>query len=266
MGVVALAVSSQLGAASPSAGDSRRYNGGSVKMHPVLTFPLAFRGLAWFIVPMKRHHGISLGVCVLLAALIGCRSTYYAMWETFGKEKRDLLKSNVLAARDDQKKASEQFKSALDQLKQVYQFNGGDLEKAYNRFNSDYERCVSRADDVHSRISKVETIAGDLFKEWESEIKTMSNPQLRDGSRTKLNETRQKFDALHASMKRAEEGMAPILTQFHDQVLYIKHNLNAAAVGSLKGEAASIEKDIGKLITDMNASIAEADKFVKTLQ
>src|ERR1051326_5134034 len=34
MGVVALAVPSQLGAASPSAGDSRRYNGGSVKMHP----------------------------------------------------------------------------------------------------------------------------------------------------------------------------------------------------------------------------------------
>ena len=215
---------------------------------------------------MKRHIGLSLGFCILLAALIGCRSTYYAMWETFGKEKRDLLKSNVLAARDDQKKASEQFKSALDRLKEVYQFDGGDLEKAYNRFNSDYERCVGRADDVRSRVSKVETIAGDLFKEWEAEIKTMSSPQLRDNSRTKLNETRQKYDSLHASMKRAEEGMAPILTQFHDQVLYIKHNLNAAAVGSLKGEAASIEKDIGKLISDMNSSIAEADKFIKTLQ
>src|ERR1051326_9417350 len=34
MGVVALAVPSQLGAASPSAGDSRRYNGDSIKMHP----------------------------------------------------------------------------------------------------------------------------------------------------------------------------------------------------------------------------------------
>src|ERR1051326_8588321 len=35
MGVVALAVHSQLGTASPSAGDSRRYNGGSIKMHPI---------------------------------------------------------------------------------------------------------------------------------------------------------------------------------------------------------------------------------------
>src|ERR1043166_9104626 len=114
---------------------------------------------------MKRHSAISLGVCVLLATLIGCRSTYYTLWETFGKEKRDLLKSNVLAARDDQKKASEQFKTALERLKDVYQFNGGNLEKAYNRFNSDYERCVTRADDVKQRIEKVETIAGDIFKE-----------------------------------------------------------------------------------------------------
>src|ERR1051326_4097011 len=34
MGVVASAVPSQFGAASPSAGAARRYNGGSVKMHP----------------------------------------------------------------------------------------------------------------------------------------------------------------------------------------------------------------------------------------
>src|ERR1051326_5999855 len=39
MRVVALAVPSQLGAASPSAGDSRRYNGGSVQMHPASDWP-----------------------------------------------------------------------------------------------------------------------------------------------------------------------------------------------------------------------------------
>lgn len=215
---------------------------------------------------MKKRFGISIGVCVLLAALVGCRSTYYAMWEKLGKEKRDLLKSNVLGARNDQKKASEQFKTALERLKEVYQFDGGKLEKAYTRFNADYERCVTRADDVKERIGKVETIAGDLFKEWDSEIKTMSSSELRDKSRAKLNETRQKYDSLHASMRRAEGRMQPILTQFHDQVLYIKHNLNAAAVASLKGEAASIENEIGKLIADMNASIAEADSFIKTLE
>jgi hypothetical protein len=60
--------------------------------------------------------------------------------------------------------------------------------------------------------------------------------------------------------------MEPVLRQFHDQVLYLKHNLNAAAVGALKGETVDIEKEIQNLIRDMNVSIQEADSFIEGLQ
>ncbi|HXJ76240.1 MAG TPA: DUF2959 family protein, partial [Candidatus Dormibacteraeota bacterium] len=53
---------------------------------------------------------------------------------------------------------------------------------------------------------------------------------------------------------------------FKDYVLYLKHNLNAQAIASLKGTATSIQADIGNLIAQMNQSIAKADDFVKTLQ
>jgi hypothetical protein len=59
--------------------------------------------------------------------------------------------------------------------------------------------------------------------------------------------------------------MDPVLTRLHDQVLFLKHNLNAAAIASLKGESANIQTDIGKLLDDMNAAIAQADKFINTL-
>ncbi len=42
----------------------------------------------------------------LITAMLGCRSTYYAMWESVGKEKRHLLKDEVAAAREDQAQAS----------------------------------------------------------------------------------------------------------------------------------------------------------------
>ena len=54
--------------------------------------------------------------------------------------------------------------------------------------------------------------------------------------------------------------------QFKDYVLYLKHNLNAQAIASLKGEAMNIQAEITKLIAQMNQSIAKADEFVKTLQ
>jgi hypothetical protein len=203
---------------------------------------------------------------VAVVCLTGCRSAYYSAWEKFGKHKRDLLKDNVEKVRDDQEQAAEQFKDALTRLKELYGFQGGDLEKIYNRLNSDYERSNQQAETVRGRIRNVEQIAADLFKEWETEMTSIQSPTLRASSREKLVETKQKYHSLHSAMKRAERSMEPVLAQFKDQVLYLKHNLNAQAIGALKGEVGSIETDIGKLIKEMNSAIAEADAFIKTLR
>ena len=204
-------------------------------------------------------------VCVIILNS-GCRSMYYSAYEKFGVYKRDLLKKNVIAARDDQKEASEQFKDALTRLKELYGFSGGDLEKAYNGLQSEYDDCNAKAEDVHNRIREVETVADDLFAEWDKEIGEISTPSLASSSRRQLQATRERYNGLHDALKDAERSMTPVLTQLHDQVLYLKHNLNAQAIASLKGEAMSIQTDISKLIAQMNAAIAKADEFVKTLQ
>ena len=208
---------------------------------------------------MKRY------LVLVLLSLVACRSTYYAVWEKLGREKRDILRHRVVDARDEQKAASQQFKTALERMKEMYGFDGGKLEAAYNRFKSEDEDCEGRAEKVRSRVKDVEAVAGDLFKEWDSELREISDPAMRNDSRRKLDESRAKYDQLHASMKRAESSMDPILTKFHDNVLYLKHNLNAQAIGALKGESVKIETDIAHLIADMNAAIAQSDTFIKTL-
>ena len=198
--------------------------------------------------------------------LLGCQTAYYATMEKFGVHKRDILKDNVEEARDEQQKAAEQFKDALTRLRELYNIGGGDLEKTYDRLKADFDKSEARANAVRQRIAKVETVATDLFKEWEKEIGEMENSQLALQSREKLRATNEKYEALHATMKRAELSMEPVLKQFRDQVLYLKHNLNAQAIGALKGETVNIEKEIQQLIADMNVSIRQADDFIKGLQ
>jgi len=60
--------------------------------------------------------------------------------------------------------------------------------------------------------------------------------------------------------------MQPVLTAFRDQVLFLKHNLNAAAIASLQTTAKGIESDVERLVAEMNASIAEADRFIKGMK
>ncbi len=213
---------------------------------------------------MKRHFPVLL--CgIALAGALGCRSIYYSAWESLGKHKRDLLKERVEDARDGQETAAKQFKDALTRLKELTRFDGGDLEKAYNALKADQDRFTARADALRERIRAMEQVAKDLFAEWTGEIESISSPRLREDSRVKLKRTQERFDELSMAMKRAEQGMEPVLTQFRDYVLYLKHNLNAQAIGSLRGESLNIEKEMLQLIAEMNSAISKADAFVKEL-
>ena len=205
-------------------------------------------------------------LAVLLVTLFaGCQTAYYGVMEKFGVEKRDLLKKAVTRARDEQKQAGEEFKDALTRLQQIYGGTGTDLEKTYSKLKSNLERCESGAADVRTRIKEMDRVASDLFAEWEGEIGRFSNPTFAADSRRKLAETRGKYQQLAASLRSAESKMEPVLRSFQDNVLYLKHNLNAAAIGSLRGESSRIEAQIQTLISEMNSSIAEADAFVRTM-
>ena len=216
------------------------------------------RGMKW-----PLHLGF--GLALLLAFSSGCRSTYYSAWEKVGVYKRDLLKKRVTAARDEEKEASQQFTNALTRLKQLYGFEGGNLEKTYRALENDYQKSASQAAEVRTRVRDVESVAKDLFTEWENEIKEISSATLRDRSRTQLRETRRKYDELYTALRRAEQSMDPVLVQFRDHTLFLKHNLNAQAIGSLRGEATSIQADISRLIAEMNTAISRADEFIKAL-
>jgi hypothetical protein len=203
------------------------------------------------------------GVMVLL--LVGCQTAYYAAMEKLGYHKRDILVSRVQDARDSQEEAKTQFQSALEQFSSVVNFRGGELEANYNRLSTELNQSETQAQTVHTRIAAVEEVAEALFKEWEAELAQYTNDALRRASARQLALTRQRYTPLISAMKRAEAKMTPVLAAFRDHVLFLKHNLNAQAIAALQQELVVVETDIAALIRAMEASIAEADAFIKTL-
>ncbi|MGH8495590.1 MAG: DUF2959 domain-containing protein [Gammaproteobacteria bacterium] len=204
---------------------------------------------------------------VLSAVLLGaCQSAYYNTLEAVGFPKRDLLVSRVESARDAQESAKEQFESALEEFSAVVHFDGGELERQYEKLDGEYERSEAKADAVSERIESVEDVAGALFAEWEDELDQYNNDSLRRNSERQLAETRDRYGQLIEAMRRAEARTPPVLAAFHDQVLALKHNLNAQAIASLQNELVAVETDIAALISDMEASIREADAFLNAME
>lgn len=220
---------------------------------------------------VQRSAVASRAVCrvllpLLAAALLGaCQSVYYGAMEKVGIEKRDILVDRVDGARDAQEQAKEQFGSALEKFIAVTNYSGGDLEAQYRMLKGEYEDSQARAQAVHARIHAVEEVADALFTEWQQELKQYSSAELRRSSEQQLRATKLSYANLIRTMKAAEKKIDPVLAAFNDRVLFLKHNLNASAIASLKTERRDVETDIQALIREMNASIAEADKFIRTM-
>jgi len=207
-------------------------------------------------------------IALLCAAFVlsACSTAEYAVMEKFGIHKREILVDRVEAARDSQKEAKEQFASALEEFSAVLNFKGGTLEEKYKQLSAELETSEEHAEEVRERIDKVEDVAEALFDEWEDELKLYSSDSLRRSSASKLKETRSHYQSLMTAMRRAESKIEPVLTPLRDQVLYLKHNLNAQAIASLQSELGRVEGDVSSLIREMEKAIREADAFIVTLE
>ncbi len=201
-----------------------------------------------------------------LALLPACSSTSIAVKEYFGYAKRDQLVARVKDVRDSQGEAKKQFETALAEFMSVTGAKGGELETKYNQLKKEYDRSVSRAGAVSARIADVQRVGDLLFTEWRKELDQYNSDSLRRASERDLEATRAQYDKLLGAMQAAEAKMDPVLKVFSDQVLFLKHNLNARAIAALQDNVGQIQSEVGGLIKDMEAAIAEANSFIDQMQ
>jgi Skp family chaperone for outer membrane proteins len=197
--------------------------------------------------------------------LSGCQRAYYGALARIGIEKRDVLVRRVAAAQDSQQDAQQEFRSALEAFQSVIDFDGGELEDQYNTLAGAYDDASDQAEDVRDRIDAVERVGEALFDEWNDELDRYQDQGLRRRSEGQLRDTRRRFDAVVQAMNRAAERMDPVLAVLQDQVLYLKHNLNARAIASLEVERTNLENRVESLIVEMEKAIQEAESFIKAM-
>ncbi len=205
-------------------------------------------------------------IAALVVGFTACSSVYYGAWEKLGVPKRKIMVERVQKARETQNETKAQFVSAMEQFKSVVTVKGGDLEKEYDKLNATLKKCESKSGAVGRRIRSVESVSEALFKEWDAEIAQYSSDSLRKKSQEKYDLTKLKYTELLKAMKKAESRLEPALVPLRDQVLFMKHNLNAKALAGLSDELARVETNVDQLVKEMESATAQADAFIAALQ
>lgn len=198
--------------------------------------------------------------------LSGCAGAYYSAMEKIGIPKREILVDRVEEAREAQQDAKQQFSSALEQFLAVTKVPATDLQATYERMNAEFKRSEAQAKEVRERIDAIDSVAKALFEEWNVELSQYSNASMRASSERQMKATKDRYAALMRVMHQAADRMTPVLDAFRDQTLYLKHNLNAQAIAALDDTSRDLQRDISRLIADMERSIKEADAFISSMQ
>ncbi len=201
----------------------------------------------------------------LLSVLTGCTTTYVAAWKKLGWETRDLLVDQVQDARSQQEEAKEEFTSALDQFKATYNYDGGDLEQAYNDLQKNYDRCVAQADGFRTEIGRVKRLGKVFFDEWDADIETQTVAEYKKAMIKQRDTTLDSYEQMVSKMDEAADTMDPVLEAFQGRVIFLKSSLNAQALATLQENADELVDGIESLINEMNQSIAEADEFISAM-
>jgi uncharacterized protein YukE len=201
----------------------------------------------------------------LVFAVFGCSRLYYSAMEQVGVHKRDIMVERVQSARDAQEDAKTQFRDALEAFKSVVNVPGGDLEKKYERLNATLKKTEAEATEVRNRIDAVENVSRALFREWRREIAQYQNQAFKRSSREKYKQTQKKYRTLMLAMNKAESRLEPALRPLRDQVMFMKHNLNARAIAGLSGELEAVEIQVERLIMEMEEAIESANVFISDL-
>lgn len=194
------------------------------------------------------------------------RHAYYQSRESLlGHHKRDIVVVQVDQACESLKESRDQFVDALDKFKTIARVGEGSLDQRYQQLKKRYDACRAKADQVSQRIKAIEEVSEALFAEWEAELGLYSNRALKVRSQQQLKKSRQQYGRLLKTLQMAEARMQPVLSAFQDQVLFMKHNLNANAIAALRHEFVEIGVDISRLIDAMEKTISEASLFVSVL-
>ncbi|MEH6627891.1 MAG: DUF2959 family protein [Motiliproteus sp.] len=206
-------------------------------------------------------------VLLLLSLLLfGCQSAYYNTMEKMGYAKRDILVDRVQEATETQNEVKEEFQSAYQAFNALLKLESSSLEERYETLNDAYNDSLDKSDELSDRVEAIESVADALFKEWKQELNEYSSASLKASSAKQLRTTKSRYNTYLKSLKRSESKVAPVLAVFKDQVLFLKHNLNAEKVSALKGEVRRFDSDVKGLMKEMDRSIKDAKQFIQGLE
>ncbi len=140
----------------------------------------------------------------------------------------------------------------------------GDAVKAYEQLVDVVENSEDQAEDLRKSIEKMQAEAVPVFDQWTKDLEAYSNPEMRQRSQARLSAARERYDAVVAAVEPVLVEYEAINQSFRDHVLFLKHDMNPAALATIQDDVRRIAKDATSLDSRFNGGRAAATAYIES--
>ena len=159
-----------------------------------------------------------------------------------------------------------QLTKTMDVYNALMADDATDRKKLYKDLQKEMANTEKQRSEIAKRASAMSIEAETLFKSWEASAAAIESETLRKKSEERLKQTKAAYVEIGSVGQKAAQLYQPVMKTLADQVTYLGHDLNPAAVASLKPDADKLNKEVQKLDKAIDDTITATNTKIGTIR
>jgi hypothetical protein len=156
------------------------------------------------------------------------------------------------------------MREGLASLAQVADPNmKGDVSIAYADFVKTVEASEKQAKALRAAVEPMKRSAKPFFQQWSDDLQDFTDQKMRKRSRTRLNETRERYEAIVAAVDPALAGYELFNQSMRDNMLFLGNDFNPTSVAMVRGDVRSLTRQAAELDGYFDACLDAARAYVQ---
>ncbi len=197
---------------------------------------------------------------LLLAALTSSAAMLFSgCGTTSGYKQADKTGAGIAEFRDELVNGKKAIDATMKSLGDIAATATTDPRKAFEQYSKAVANLESTAEKVRKRGDSMKAQGAAYFKQWETEMAQVSNPEIRklaESRKAKLQET---FDSIRKFTEPLKTQFPPWMSDLKDLQKYLGNDLTIAGVEAAKslftktqGEGLEVQKSMDALLAELN--------------
>ena len=197
---------------------------------------------------------LSVAVAQLLAAT-DVSAAGYKLADKTGK--------SIAEFRDEIVNIKKEATAAMAALDKITTTAATDPRQAFKEFNAAVPRVDDAAQKAKKRAEDMKSRGQAYFKEWETEMATVNNPEIRKLAEERKAKLQASFDSIRGFMEPVRDQFNTWLSDMKDLQKYLGNDLTVTGVDAAKEliakateEGQAVQKSLDKVIAELNTIVA----------